>query len=132
MYQLGWFPDYSDADNYLVPFFYDTDETPSFLANHYRNEEINKELTDQASIADKGERAKAIEDIQNQLAEEPYAAVAPGQPDRCLRQGRQGRRGHPRSRLPVPLGSAEQVSTPTLRPVAAGRRHGTERRRSAG
>lgn len=70
MYQLGWFPDYSDADNYLVPFFYDTDETPSFLANHYRNEEINKELTDQASIADKGERAKAIEDIQNQLAEE--------------------------------------------------------------
>ncbi|RAE31447.1 peptide ABC transporter substrate-binding protein, partial [Burkholderia multivorans] len=50
--------------------FYDTDETPSFLANHYRNEEINKELTDQASIADKGERAKAIEDIQNQLAEE--------------------------------------------------------------
>ena len=21
VYQLGWFPDYSDADNYLTPFF---------------------------------------------------------------------------------------------------------------
>lgn len=70
MYQLGWFPDYSDADNYLVPFFYDTDETPSFLGNHFRDDKINKELTDQASIADKGERAKAIETLQNQLAEE--------------------------------------------------------------
>ncbi|MGO1359829.1 MAG: ABC transporter substrate-binding protein, partial [Brevibacterium aurantiacum] len=70
MYQLGWFPDYSDADNYLVPFFYDTDETPSFLANHYRDKTMNKELNAQSSIDDKGKRADALKKIQGQLAEE--------------------------------------------------------------
>ncbi len=30
-YQLGWFPDYSDADNYLTPFFL----TENFLGNHF-------------------------------------------------------------------------------------------------
>ncbi|GAA1549200.1 MULTISPECIES: ABC transporter substrate-binding protein [Brevibacterium] len=70
MYQLGWFPDYSDADNYLVPFFYDTDETPSFLGNHYRDKEMNKQLNAQSSIDDKGKRAEALKKIQGQLAEE--------------------------------------------------------------
>ncbi|SMY12892.1 ABC transporter substrate-binding protein [Brevibacterium jeotgali] len=69
-YQLGWFPDYSDADNYMVPFFYDTDESPSFLANHFRDEDINTKLMEQGSITDEDERAEAISDIQNDLAEQ--------------------------------------------------------------
>lgn len=69
-YQLGWFPDYSDADNYMVPFFYDTDETPSFLANHFRDEDINTKLMEQGSITDEDERAEAISDIQHDLAEQ--------------------------------------------------------------
>ena len=36
-YQLGWFPDYSDADNYLTPFFL----TENFLGNHYDNPAVN-------------------------------------------------------------------------------------------
>ncbi|GAA1861893.1 ABC transporter substrate-binding protein [Brevibacterium marinum] len=70
MYQLGWFPDYSDADNYLVPFFYDTDKTPSFLGNHYRDKTMNKELNAQSSIDDKGKRSEALKKIQGQLAEQ--------------------------------------------------------------
>ena len=70
MYQLGWFPDYSDADNYLVPFFYDTDETPAFLANHYRDKKMNKALNKQASIADEDKRAEALKKIQGQLSDE--------------------------------------------------------------
>ena len=69
-YQLGWFPDYSDADNYLVPFFYDTDESSSFLANHFRDEDINKKLAEQGSMTDEDERADAISDIQSDLAEQ--------------------------------------------------------------
>lgn len=69
-YQLGWFPDYSDADNYMVPFFYDTDESPSFLANHFRDDDINTKLAEQGSITDEDERAEAISDIQNDLAEQ--------------------------------------------------------------
>lgn len=70
MYQLGWFPDYSDADNYLVPFFYNTEESPAFLANHFTDENINKALLDQVSETDPNARAEKISAIQNDLAKQ--------------------------------------------------------------
>ncbi|MGZ4540457.1 MAG: ABC transporter substrate-binding protein [Blastococcus sp.] len=60
-YQLGWFPDYSDADNYLTPFFL----TKNFLANHYSNPTINDLILKQASTPDKAERTKLIQQIQD-------------------------------------------------------------------
>lgn len=65
-YQLGWFPDYSDGDNYLTPFFL----TKNFLANHYANEEVNNLILQQASIVDPDERAAAFEEIQAKVAED--------------------------------------------------------------
>ncbi|WP_285116823.1 ABC transporter substrate-binding protein [Leifsonia sp. fls2-241-R2A-40a] len=59
-YQLGWFPDYSDADNYLSPFFI----KDNFLANHYDNPEVQDLIAKQAGTTDKGERTKLIEEIQ--------------------------------------------------------------------
>jgi peptide/nickel transport system substrate-binding protein len=60
-YQLGWFPDYSDADNYLTPFFL----TKNFLSNHYSNQTINDLILKQASTPDKAARTKLIEQIQD-------------------------------------------------------------------
>jgi peptide/nickel transport system substrate-binding protein len=60
-YQLGWFPDYSDADNYLTPFFL----TKNFLSNHYSNQQINDLILKQASTADADARTKLIEQIQD-------------------------------------------------------------------
>lgn len=65
-YQLGWFPDYSDADNYLTPFFL----VENFLGNHYENQEVNDMILAQASTADEGERTALIEDIQAAVAED--------------------------------------------------------------
>lgn len=59
-YQLGWFPDYSDADNYLTPFFL----TENFLGNHYDNTEVNDLILKQASTPDAAERQSIIEEIQ--------------------------------------------------------------------
>jgi peptide/nickel transport system substrate-binding protein len=59
-YQLGWFPDYSDADNYLTPFFL----TENFLSNHYENQQVNDLILQQASTADTAERQALIEQIQ--------------------------------------------------------------------
>jgi peptide/nickel transport system substrate-binding protein len=59
-YQLGWFPDYSDADNYLSPFFI----KENFLANHYDNPEVQDLIAKQAGTTDKAERTKLIEEIQ--------------------------------------------------------------------
>jgi peptide/nickel transport system substrate-binding protein len=65
-YQLGWFPDYSDADNYLTPFF----TTDNFLANHYDNAEVNDMIVAQATETDPDARTAMIEDIQAAVAED--------------------------------------------------------------
>ncbi|MBX3088567.1 MAG: peptide ABC transporter substrate-binding protein, partial [Cryobacterium sp.] len=64
IYQLGWFPDYSDADNYLTPFFL----TENFLQNHFSNAEIDQLLQAQAVEGDAATRTKDIEDIQAKVA----------------------------------------------------------------
>ncbi|BDZ53241.1 ABC transporter substrate-binding protein [Agromyces marinus] len=63
-YQLGWFPDYSDADNYLSPFFL----TENFLANHYENAEVNDLILEQSTTADPDARAALIGEIQDKVA----------------------------------------------------------------
>jgi peptide/nickel transport system substrate-binding protein len=63
-YQLGWFPDYSDADNYLTPFF----SADNFLSNHYSNTTVQDLITKQVSETDKAARTKEIQDIQSKVA----------------------------------------------------------------
>ncbi len=63
-YQLGWFPDYSDADNYLTPFFL----TENFLGNHYSNPEVDELILQSAVTADEAERTAIIEEIQRTVA----------------------------------------------------------------
>ena len=53
-YQLGWFPDYSDADNYLAPFFL----TNNFLGNHFSDPETEQLILDQAVTPDPAERRR--------------------------------------------------------------------------
>lgn len=65
-YQLGWFPDYSDADNYLTPFFLEG----GFLENHYNNEQVNDLLREQLVTQDPEARAALITEIQGLLAED--------------------------------------------------------------
>jgi peptide/nickel transport system substrate-binding protein len=65
-YQLGWFPDYSDADNYLTPFFL----TENFLSNHYVDQQVNDMILKQATTADPAERQALIEKIQDLEADD--------------------------------------------------------------
>ena len=64
MYQLGWFPDYSDADNYLSPFF----QTENFLANHFSDPELDQLIPAQAVETDADARVQLIEEIQDKVA----------------------------------------------------------------
>lgn len=65
-YQLGWFPDYSDADNYLSPFF----AKDNFLSNNYDNPEVDKLISDQRGMTEVAERTKAIEELQTMVAKD--------------------------------------------------------------
>ena len=73
-FQLGWFPDYSDADNYLTPFFLpttDSDGNPvngGFFGNGYNDPAVDQMILAQGVEADHDARAGLIEDIQNQVA----------------------------------------------------------------
>lgn len=65
-YQLGWFPDYSDADNYLSPFF----AKDNFLSNNYDNKDVDKLISEQRGMTDAAERTKAIEELQTMVAKD--------------------------------------------------------------
>src|SRR3954452_8507408 len=75
-YQLGWFPDFSDADHYLTPFFLTTADTTNFLANHYNNPAINALIQQEVTTQDPAARQQVIEQIQTEeakdLATVPY------------------------------------------------------------
>ena len=60
VYQLGWFPDYSDPDNYLSPFFRDG----NFVMNGYSNKEINDLIVKQAAEKDSSAREEVLKQIQ--------------------------------------------------------------------
>ncbi|WES63584.1 ABC transporter substrate-binding protein [Microbacter sp. GSS18] len=64
-YQLGWFPDYSDADNYLTPFFL----TNNFIGNHFSDAETEELILAQAVETDPDTRIQQIEAIQDRVAE---------------------------------------------------------------
>lgn len=65
-YQLGWFPDYSDADNYLTPFFLQG----GFLKNHYDNTAVDTLIQQQLVEGDKTKRAAIIGQIQDAVAKD--------------------------------------------------------------
>ena len=66
VYQLGWFPDYSDADNYLTPFFV----PGNFLKNHYENSAVTELVTKQLTTVDKAEREKVLGEAQTAVAKD--------------------------------------------------------------
>ncbi|AJM77514.1 ABC transporter substrate-binding protein [Rathayibacter toxicus] len=63
-YQLGWFPDYSDPDNYLSPFYI----KGNFLANHYDDAEVQSLIAQQVGTSDSGARTALIQEIQEKVA----------------------------------------------------------------
>ena len=64
IHQLGWFPDYSDADNYLTPFFI----RDNFLVNHYDNPEVQELIQQQLVEPDQAVREERFTQIQDLVA----------------------------------------------------------------
>ena len=90
-YQLGWFPDYSDADNYLTPFFL----IENFLANHY--DEPGGQRPDPRAGVDRRPRRARRRD-RGDPGEGRRGPV-----DRSAAPGRAGRRRRRRRRRASPL-----------------------------
>jgi peptide/nickel transport system substrate-binding protein len=67
VFQLGWFPDFPDPDNYLSPFYHSEN---NFIKHHYANEEVDKLLTDQKASNDQAARKTMHERIQQIVAQD--------------------------------------------------------------
>ena len=63
-YQLGWFPDFSDADNYLSPFFV----KDNFVGNHYDSAQVQGLLASEIAESDEAARTEIIGQIQDVVA----------------------------------------------------------------
>ncbi|MBT2553665.1 ABC transporter substrate-binding protein [Arthrobacter sp. ISL-5] len=66
IFDFGWFPDFSDADNYLSPFFING----GHLGNHYNNPAVTDLIHEQLTTADKSQRESLIKEAQNALAKD--------------------------------------------------------------
>ncbi|HVX43668.1 MAG TPA: ABC transporter substrate-binding protein [Mycobacteriales bacterium] len=60
-FQLGWFPDYPDSDDYVAP-FYGTDT--SFLNIHFSDKAVDAAITAERGASDEAQRVKSFEQIQ--------------------------------------------------------------------
>jgi peptide/nickel transport system substrate-binding protein len=72
LYQLGWFPDFPDPDNYLSPFF----TANNFLYNHFDAKDIQDLIASEVVEPDAAKRQTVIEDIQDLMAEK-YLSTLP-------------------------------------------------------
>ncbi len=64
LFQLGWYPDILDADNYLTPFIRDG----GFYQNNYSSDEVNELLTQELAETDADARAEIIGQLQDIVA----------------------------------------------------------------
>ena len=62
IYQLGWFPDYPDSDDYVAQFYGST----SFLNNHYSNAKVDALLKDEQGTTDQAKRTQDFQQIQEE------------------------------------------------------------------
>ncbi|OEY24407.1 peptide ABC transporter substrate-binding protein [Corynebacterium sp. BCW_4722] len=67
VYQLGWFADFPDPDNYLTPLFA---PGSNFLNNHFENTAITDELNKSSHEQDEAARVEELATVQRELAEE--------------------------------------------------------------
>jgi peptide/nickel transport system substrate-binding protein len=86
-YQLGWFPDYPDANDYTAPFY----AKDSFLNISYDNPEMNRLLEQEAATTDTAKRSELLKKIQDIGAEDvPTVPIWQGKQIAAVQDGVSG------------------------------------------
>ena len=84
VFQLGWFPDFPDGDNYLSPFY----STENFMNNHYSNKRVDALLAAQKASTDQSKREQIFKQIQQIAAKDvPIIPLWQGKQVAAVRDG---------------------------------------------
>ncbi|HZD78988.1 MAG TPA: ABC transporter substrate-binding protein [Actinomycetota bacterium] len=84
IYQLGWFPDYVDADDYTAPFY----SKGSFLNDHYSSPKMESLLKQEKAETDPAKREQIFAQIQKLGAEDvPIIPIWQGFQLAAIREG---------------------------------------------
>ncbi|WP_153338606.1 ABC transporter substrate-binding protein [Nocardia aurantia] len=65
VFQMGWFPDYPDPDDYLTPFF----GPNNFLKNHFQDPGVSAQLSAEVTEPDVEKRKAILAQVQHDLAQ---------------------------------------------------------------
>jgi peptide/nickel transport system substrate-binding protein len=66
-FQLGWFPDYVDGENYLLPFY---DSNSNFTSNNYKSPAMDALLKREQGTKDPAARADVIKEAEQLAAQD--------------------------------------------------------------
>ncbi|MGB2875011.1 MAG: ABC transporter substrate-binding protein, partial [Gaiellaceae bacterium] len=62
-FQLGWFPDYVDAENYLLP-FYPSCADCNFTGNNYKNARLDSLMAQEQATKSNSKRIKLVKQVE--------------------------------------------------------------------
>jgi peptide/nickel transport system substrate-binding protein len=68
-FQLGWFPDYVDAENYLLP-FYPSCKDCNFTSNNYKNAKLDSLMAKEQATKSNAKRIKLIKQVEGIAAKD--------------------------------------------------------------
>jgi peptide/nickel transport system substrate-binding protein len=66
-FQLGWFPDYPDGENYLLPFY---DSKSNFTSNNYKNAQMDSMLAKEQATKSSADRNNLVKQAQQLAAKD--------------------------------------------------------------
>jgi peptide/nickel transport system substrate-binding protein len=66
-FQLGWFPDYPDGENYLLPFY---DSKSNFTSNNYKSAQMDSILAKEQATKSSADRNNLVKQAQQLAAED--------------------------------------------------------------
>jgi peptide/nickel transport system substrate-binding protein len=84
IFQLGWFPDFPDGDNYVAPFY----ATDNFMNNHYSNKQMDTLIDQEQASTDQAKREQIFGQIQEIAAKDvPIIPIWQGKQVAAVRDG---------------------------------------------
>lgn len=70
VFQLGWFPDYPDPDDYTLPFYLGCNGNTPFMNDHYCNQQVDQWIAQEEASTNQAQRNQIFANLNTQVAKD--------------------------------------------------------------